>query len=137
MTIEQYITEKAEEFLDNHFQTFYLDVIHRGYTLDRYLDEGKLFEEHVESLADYDFPELRKMLNISKTEAIGMRDDDMANRFKDELRLQIENRFMEGMERKLSDIVENLEEDELTDREIKTLQNHRENLLRAINEGYS
>lgn len=134
-TLEQYINEKVEEFSMQHFQSFYLDVINRGYTLQQYLDEDEMFNLHVEDVASHDFLELREILNISKEKALTMDHEDMAAYIKDEYRSAVEKRFIELLNDKLVEIEGDLQEDDLTDRDIRTFQDYKKELVRAIQEG--
>lgn len=131
-TLEQYIDNKVKDFSEQHFQSFYLDVIHRGYILQNYLDEDELFDLHVEDEASYDFLELREILGIDKEDALNMHNEEMADYIRDDYRVAIEKKFIELLKDRLEDIEENLKEDDLTERDIKTYRNRMEKLEKAI-----
>lgn len=138
-TIEQYIKEKTEEFADQYFYDFYLDVIHRGYHIDQFLDEENKFEDEADDMASYDFLELKKILKLSSKECMSMEDTTMANYFRDDLRLAIKHEFVEKMEDKWCDLREDINdlkhEDKPSDREYNILKNRQDALVRAINLG--
>lgn len=132
MTIEQYIKEQVEEFSQQHFDSFYQDVLHREYTLDKYLEEDDLFDEHIKDLGNYDFIELRNLLGISKKTAIGITGEDMGDKIRDRFRKAVEMRFREGLEFKVLEIKEDLLRDDLSNRELLTLKSQKNVLEKEI-----
>ena len=132
MSMKDYIEEAVKDFTHQHFQTFYLDVIHREYTLKRYLEEFHLLDVHVDDLANYDFVKVTKLLGISKDEAIMMDSDILANKFKSQFRTALEPHFIELLKGKKESILERLDDNILTHRDIATWTAQCENIDLAV-----
>lgn len=132
---KNYIQKATKEFTMQHAQTFYLDVIHRGYTLKQYLDEGNLFNNEVFNISEYDFIKLRAILNISAQDAITHGNKIIADKIAQPFRLSIEAEFIQLLQDKQQELEQELREadnNELTEREKDTYRKYLKHITHAL-----